>query len=220
MASVREEIRTIMCFGDSNTHGTCAMHHMQDKRRFAIPQRWPGVMAAELGEGWRIVEEGHPGRTTVHDDAIEGEHKNGLRILPALLETHRPIDLVIIMLGTNDFKARFNVSAADVALAVQRLLVTIERAECGPDKMAPQVLLLSPPPLSEIGFLSDMYAGGAVKSQALAGHLGQLAEDRQIAFLDAGLVAAIDPLDGIHLGMEAHEKLGKAVAEAVRSIFE
>ena len=94
-------MKTIVCFGDSNTHGTCPMRDLDDVGRFDAQTRWPGVMAAALGAGWQVIEEGHPGRTTVHDDPLEGRHKNGMPALLVALETHRPIDLVIIMLGTN-----------------------------------------------------------------------------------------------------------------------
>ena len=111
--------RTILCFGDSNTHGTRAMRRPDDRRRFSKEDRWTGIMASCLGDDWTVVEEGLPGRTTVFDDPIEGQHKNGLRMLRGLLESHREIDLVIIMLGTNDLKFRFSVSATDIALGAE-----------------------------------------------------------------------------------------------------
>ena len=123
------------------------MRDMDDRRRFAKILRWPEVMAALLGDTWEVVAEGHPGRTAVFDDPIEGAHKNGLRCLQALLESHRPLDLVIVMLGTNDLKARFNATASDIALGLQRLVVEIRRCDSGPDGAAPQVLLAAPVPI-------------------------------------------------------------------------
>ncbi len=102
-------MKTILCFGDSNTHGTRALQYPGDARRHPRDARWPNVLASQLGAGYEVIAEGHPGRTTVWADPIEGEHKSGVAMLPALLETHRPIDLVIIMLGTNDLKVRFSV---------------------------------------------------------------------------------------------------------------
>ena len=81
------------------------MATLEDAGRWGPAERWPGVLAAELGAGWRVVEEGLPGRTTVYPDPIAGVHKNGLALLPAALESHRPIDLVVLMLGTNDLQA-------------------------------------------------------------------------------------------------------------------
>ena len=94
--------RSLLCFGDSNTHGTPPMENMSSQGRFGPDVRWPSVMQTKLAPGWTVIEEGHPGRTTVHDDPIGGMHKNGIRMLPALLETHRPINVIVIMLGTND----------------------------------------------------------------------------------------------------------------------
>jgi lysophospholipase L1-like esterase len=100
---------TVLCFGDSNTHGSVPMHHRDDIRRFGPDERWPGVLRKELGAGFTVIEEGLPGRTTLRDDPIEGVYKNGLWYLRACLESHRPIDLMTLMLGTNDLKSRFAV---------------------------------------------------------------------------------------------------------------
>src|SRR6185312_8487577 len=115
-------MRTVLCFGDSNTHGTRPMVSLEDDSRFDRSTRWPGVVEARLGDGWRVVEEGLPGRTTVHDDPIEGFHKNGQRYLQACLESHKPLDAIVLMLGTNDLKARFNLPASDIAAGAGVLL--------------------------------------------------------------------------------------------------
>ena len=91
--------RMVVAYGDSNTHGTAPMEMLEDMGRLGPAERWPGVLAAELGAGWLVREEGLPGRTTVHPDPISGVHKNGLAVLPAVLESHRPIDVVVLMLG-------------------------------------------------------------------------------------------------------------------------
>src|SRR5262245_18689824 len=104
---------TVLCYGDSNTHGTPPMSDMADQGRYPADQRWTGVLRRELGAGWTMIEEGLPGRTTVHDDPIEGVHKNGRRYLLPCLESHRPLDAIVLMLGTNDLKARFSLPAED-----------------------------------------------------------------------------------------------------------
>ena len=110
--------RVVLCYGDSNTHGTMPMATLDDMGRFGAAERWPGVLAAELGSGWRVVEEGLPGRTTVYPDPISGVHKNGLSVLPAALESHRPLDVVVVMLGTNDLKHRFQVPPVEIGESV------------------------------------------------------------------------------------------------------
>jgi lysophospholipase L1-like esterase len=212
-------MRTVLCFGDSNTHGTRAMRDLSDRRRFGPALRWPSVMAAILGEGFEVIAEGHPGRNAVFDDPVEGEHKNGLRILPALLEGHRPLDLVIVMLGTNDLKARFSVPASDIALGLERLVAAIRQSDAGPERAAPNVLLVAPVPVEEVGFLGDMFAGGAAKARALPPLLADVAARQNVGFVNLAPLAQVDPVDGIHLSARAQAIIGAAMAEAVQRMF-
>ncbi len=207
--------RTVLCFGDSNTHGTCAMRWPGDRRRLPRQERWPEIMAAELGEGWEVIAEGHPGRTSVFADPIEGSHKNGQLALPVLLESHRPLDLVILMLGTNDLKARFGVSAYDISLGVQRLALQVRASDCGQDGDAPAVMIAAPAEVLETGIFAEMFVGATAKSQALPAHLKTIAETLNTAFVDINAVAKVDPADGIHLDAAAHAAIGKRMAEAV-----
>ncbi len=195
------------------------MRDLGDVRRLERAERWPGRMAAVLGAGWHVIEEGHPGRTTVHADPVEGAHKNGFAVLPAILESHRPIDCVVLMLGTNDLKARFSVTPFDIALAVEKLLRTVAGSEAGPDGRAPATLLVSPPPIREIGWLGEMFAGGAAKAQRLASLYAEVAARNGTGFLDAGAVVAPDPAEGIHLTAGAHDELGRAAAAAVAALI-
>lgn len=213
-------LRTVLCFGDSNTHGTRAMRWTTDRRRHERKDRWTTVMAEALGMGWEVISEGHPGRTAVFDDPVEGSHKNGLRVLQALLETHRPLDLVIVMLGTNDLKARFGVSAHDISLGLQRVVQEIHRSDCGPDGAAPAVLLAAPVRVLETGVFMDTFAGAAAKSAALPDLLRAVAENNQAAFADMNDAAAADPVDGVHLDATAHAVIGAAMARAVTKTFD
>lgn len=207
--------RTVLCFGDSNTHGTMAMKTPEDRGRHARHHRWPSVMGAALGDTWDVIAEGHPGRTAVFDDPIEGAHKNGLRALHAILESHRPIDLVILMLGTNDLKSRFHVSAYDIALGLQRLVTEILRTDCGPDGAAPAVLLAAPVAVTETGMFTEIFAGSAAKSARLPELLQDMAHRHAVGFIDLNTVACVDPVDGIHLDADAHAAIGTAMARAV-----
>lgn len=211
--------RTVLCFGDSNTHGTCAMRFAGDRQRLPKDMRWPSCMAEGLGPDWDVVAEGHPGRTAVFDDPIEGSHKNGQAALPVLLETHRPIDLVIVMLGTNDLKARFNQSAHDIALGVQRLVRDIAACDSGPDGSAPQVLVAAPAVVRETGALAATFAGAEAKSALVPDLLATVAEQQGVYFTDVNAVAQVDPVDGIHLTAEAHAVIGAVMAQAVLRIF-
>ena len=210
--------RTILCYGDSNTHGTVPMPDSFSRDRFGRSERWPGVMQAALGNEWMVVEEGLPGRTTVHDDPLEGAHKNGLAHLKACLESHRPIDALIIMLGTNDLKMRFSLPPVDIARGIRVLCETALACEAGPNSAAPKLLVIAPVPITEAGCLAETFGGGADKSQRLAPLYRAEAERLGAAFLDAGTIARTSPVDGVHLDIDQHRRMGVSVALAVRTL--
>lgn len=209
--------KTILCYGDSNSFGRPPMRDLDDFGRFGPNERWSGVLRVELGDGYHIVEEGHSGRTTVHADPVEGEHKNGLAILPAILETHMPLHTVVLMLGTNDLKARFGVSALEISQSINRLVRTIAASGTGPNFGSPSILLICPPPIFERSFLTEMFRGGAEKSKNLAPFYRGVADRSGIGFLDAGEIIDSDTIDGIHLSVESHGTLGAAVADKLRT---
>lgn len=211
-------MKRILCFGDSNTHGTAPMRDENDVVRFDSDKRWPGVLRGALGAGFEIIEEGHPGRTTVHDDPVEGAHKNGRTHLRAILESHWPLDLVIISLGTNDLKTRHGVSAFDIASSIGTL-VDLVRATPMRGKPMPKILVISPPPIIEAGWLADMFAGGQAKSVALGAYVARMAAARQAAFLDLASIAKSSPIDGIHFDEETHHAIGQAIYKTVISFL-
>lgn len=175
--------------------------------------RWADQMASGLGEKYEVIVQGLPGRTTVHDDPVEGEYRNGQRMLRGVLESHRPIDLLIICLGTNDCKHRFGLLAQDIALGVDRL--TREAAALG---IVNKTLIVCPPPVREMGKFADVMAGAERRTADLAHHMAAVATANGAAFFDAGQVIAVDPSDGIHWSVESHAKLGAAMAEQVRAL--
>jgi lysophospholipase L1-like esterase len=211
--------RAILCYGDSNTHGTKPMPTLDGAGRFGHEARWPSVMGRSLGAGYEVIAEGHPGRTTVLDDPMEGEFRNGLRVLPAMLESHKPLDLVILKLGTNDLKNCFHVSPADIAFFLDRMIRMIRAAGAGPEGAAPEVIIIAPPPILEVGCLAEMFAGAAAKSQGLAAAIEEMTERLDVGFVDAGEIIAVSEVDGIHYEAEAQVALGLAMAGAVRQHF-
>lgn len=210
--------RTLLCHGDSNTHGTMPMPDLGFQGRYSRDERWTGRLQRLLPD-WEVIAEGHPGRTTVHDDPVEGAHRNGLTVLPALLETHRPVDAVLLMLGTNDLKERFSVNAMDIALSLERLVRVIRASAAGPSGAAPGVLVVAPPPIEEVSCLAEMFAGGAAKSRQLGPRIAAMAERNGLPWLDAGAMIKVSPIDGIHYGPEANPVLAEAFAAAIRRHF-
>jgi lysophospholipase L1-like esterase len=207
-------VKTIVCFGDSNTWGADPV----SKGRHAHDVRWTGVLAKELGDGYRINEEGLNGRTTVVDDPIY-PYKNGRDYILPCLESHMPIDLVIIMLGTNDLKVRLNRSASDIAESAGRLAEMALNSSFGPDEGRPRVLLMAPAPVTKLTELDEMFAGAEEKSKRFGKLYEVFAGWSGSAFFDVGTVIKNSDLDGIHFEAAEHEKLGKAVAGVVRSLI-
>jgi lysophospholipase L1-like esterase len=177
------------------------------------------VLRNELGEGYLVIEEGLNGRTTVWDDPIEG-YKNGKEYLIPCLETHKPIDLVVILLGTNDLKMRFSVSAFDIANGAGVLVDIVQKSATGPGDKAPLVLLLAPPPVAGLSDFAEMFEGAKPKSERFSAHYWRVAQEKGCAFLDTAQVIVSSNLDGIHFEPGEHRKLGVAVAARVRGMLE
>ena len=212
-------VKNILCYGDSNTWGCVPLRGPGPGSRFPPAKRWPGVLRRELGDGYWVVEEGLTGRTTVWDDPLE-PHRNGRELLLPTLLTHRPLDLVIVMLGTNDLKRRLGGSALEIAEGAGLLADIVAGSGCGPGDGPPQTLLVCPPPIARLDQFADAFEGGTEKSRQLARHYEAAAELRSCAFLDAGTVIASSDDDGIHLDEPAHGRLGMAIAECVRALYE
>lgn len=207
-------MKTVLCYGDSNTWGYCA----DNAERFSSGVRWTGVLSALLGDGFAVIEEGLNGRTTVFDDPIEG-HKNGETYLTPCLDSHAPIDLVIIMLGTNDLKLRFSVCAHDISGGMEKLIRIIKSSESGVRHAAPKILLMSPAPVGKLTDFADMLEGAVEKSQGLSRYYKDIASRHEISFFDVGSVAAPTDVDGVHYDEAAHMAIGENVAKIAREIL-
>jgi lysophospholipase L1-like esterase len=207
----------VLCFGDSNTWG----YDPSGGVRFDDDVRWTGVLANTLGKDYTIIEAGLNGRTTVFDDPFEAG-RNGKTLLPVVLQTHKPLDLVILMLGTNDFKEVFSASAFAIRKGMETLVTMIQCSQFGRNDTAPPILLMSPPPLAPNLYdlqWGMMFGGGLEKSHALAAHYQTLADEYGLAFFDTGTVIQSSTVDGIHFDQPQHTLLGEAVAEQVQQVF-
>ncbi len=210
-------MKRILCFGDSNTWGWVPG---SDGDRFAADVRWPGVMAAELGEGFVVIEEAQNGRTTMWDDPCEPVDKNGQRHLPVILESQKPVDLVIVMLGTNDLKNHFNLNAHAIAHSCGVLVDHIMASDAGPDNSVPKVMLVAPAPVAggECPF-GHLFDGAAEVSAGFRHAYAEIAEERGIPFVNGGDHASCPIPDAIHIDAESCGRLGKAIAAKVRDCF-
>jgi lysophospholipase L1-like esterase len=207
---------TIVCYGDSNTHGFDAA----TMGRFPREVRWPGVLAAELGGAVQVIEEGLNGRTTIWDDPyLDG--RNGRTYLLPCLRSHAPVDVLVLMLGTNDLKSIFGRSAAEIAAGIGALAGMALVSGTGPDGGAPRVLLVAPPCPGGVTSRSEVWGFGEARAKAerMPALYRTVAEMNGVVFLDGSAIADVDPVDGVHLTVEGHAILGRAVAEVVRGLL-
>lgn len=207
-------MKTILCFGDSNTWG----YDPRNGQRYTMDDRWPGMMRKALGDGYWVIEEGLNGRTTVFEDQVQ-EYRSGLPYLIPCLESHRPLDLVILMLGTNDLKVRFSATAYDVTRGLERLIKATLASGAGPDDSAPPILIVAPAPFEKLTDKAEPFAGAEEKSRRLAGNFRDLANTYGQEFLDAGEFIQSSTIDGFHLEVSEHHKLGLAISDRVRKIL-
>lgn len=215
-------MKTILCFGDSNTWGYDPKGSASAPAavRHAWEVRWTGVLQRTLGEPFRVIEEGLNGRTTVHSDALE-EGRNGRDYLLPCLHSHKPLDVVVLMLGTNDLKTRFGLPPGDIAEGAAQLVQIIQRSACGPALRAPRILLVCPPRVPDLRQLPQMeekFHGASEKSAHLPQLYAAWAERLGCAFLNAQAVVETSLRDGLHLEATEHRKLGEAVAQALRNM--
>jgi lysophospholipase L1-like esterase len=177
-------------------------------------------MAAALGSDYRVIEAGLNGRTTVFNDPMRDD-ANGKAYLPTTLRTHMPLDLVILMLGTNDLKSRFSASVADIALGMGNLIEIVLNSRSGQAEKAPACLIVCPPPIAE-NFDSSEWAGQGIgaleKSKQLAPNYAKIAASLGVAFFDASTVIESSPVDSVHLSADAHATLGQALAQVVSGL--
>lgn len=207
-------MKRILCYGDSNTWG----YNPVTQERFDKKERWTGQLSRALGSNYDVIEEGLNGRTTVWDDPIEG-YKNGRDYLIPCLESHKPLDLVTILLGTNDLKKRFSLSAYDVAEGTRVLVQIVQKSNTGILGSSPQVLLMAPPPVRNLTAFAEMFEGAEAKSQKFAEHYRRVAAELGCPFFDTSVVIVSSDLDGIHFEQSEHTQLGQAVAVKAREII-
>jgi lysophospholipase L1-like esterase len=211
-------MKTILCYGDSITWGSDA----ETGGRHDFADRWPNVLQAALGPDIQIIAEGLRGRTTAFDEHLADCDRNGARILPTVLYTHAPIDLVIILLGSNDMKPAI-AGTALAAMQGMRRLVELTKFNAMRDGQSepPAVLIVAPPPLCETANTeySAMFAGGVEQSRMLASFYADLADEWGCGFFDAGSVAETTPVDGVHLDAENTRAIGRGLEPIVRMML-
>lgn len=210
-------MRTVLCYGDSNTYGL----KPDLISRYPRGIRWTGLLQKNLGAEYYIIEEGLGGRTTVWDDPIE-EYKNGKKYLLPCLDSHKPLDLVILMLGTNDLKSRFGVSPFDIGASMENLVKTVKKSDAGLNFEAPEILLVTPVPIHSVGRTEDldqMLPNMEERSQALASYYEQIAVRQKIHYMNPAGLVEVNETDGIHYTEKGHAQMAGLMENKIREIF-
>ncbi|MBR4744423.1 MAG: SGNH/GDSL hydrolase family protein [Oscillospiraceae bacterium] len=214
-------MKHILCFGDSNTYGLSPEWIHGQFGRHDISVRWPGRLQALLGPEYRVIEEGLSGRTTVFEDYVS-PYRSGLAYLRPCLETHAPLDLVILMLGTNDCRNQFGVIAPEIAMGLGRLIQVVKDPAVYMGMPVPKVLIAVPVPMGEAALrLPDGITTpeSIEKSRQLAGCYRRTADMYGCDYIDLGQVASVTDFEGIHLDAAAHAAVAEAMAAKIREIL-
>ncbi len=207
---------TVLCYGDSNTYG----YNPANGMRYPEDVRWTGRLQKLLGEEYRVIEEGCNGRTTVFDDPIEG-WKNGLGYLRPCLNTHKPVDFVILMLGSNDLKEVFHAAPEEIADGAGTLVQVIQEFTKAKQGFVPKIILVSPPEIGKgirnSNFYGSFYENAIERSREFSRWYRKTAEKYGCIFFDAAKYIKPSVEDSLHLSPEAHrelaEQLYKVLAE-------
>ena len=208
-------MKNILCFGDSNTYGLVPGTMNE---RYGWNVRWTSIVDEKLRDrGYRVIEEGLCGRTTIFEDELR-DNRRGVDMLPALLETHNLIDIVILMLGTNDCKTAYSSSPELIGKGIEKLLGQISM-------YAPhsKILLMSPIFLGERiwedGFDGEFDKHSIEISKKLPHVYEKLARRKEIYYLKASDYAQPSSIDMEHLDEEQHQKLALAVVDYLEQMI-
>jgi lysophospholipase L1-like esterase len=213
-------VRQILVYSDSLTWGIIP----NTRNRLPFNERWPGVLENklnQLGHQVRIIEDCLNGRRTVWDDPFK-PGRNGLQGLAQRIESHSPLSLVVLMLGTNDFQFPHpynNAWSSGQGIAV--LINEIRRAPIEPGMPIPSILVVCPPPIrSPKGAIAAKFVGAEQRSLGLADAYRAVASTLDCGFFDAANVTDASKVDGIHLDRDQHQTFGEALSDAVAAMLE
>ncbi|MDR1929526.1 MAG: GDSL-type esterase/lipase family protein [Treponema sp.] len=205
-------MKTIVFYGDSNTWGFDA----ETGNRFPYERRWTTIAAEKLGGAYNIVVEALNGRTTVFDEPFY-PYRNGRFAFTMLLDSHHPIDLLAIMLGTNDTKEFLHNRPETSSWGIRSLIRLARGGEFGPGKGDPKILIIAPPAIirgdpSAAAFDIREFDGAPAWSAGLAEEYKKTARENGCYFLDAAPVVKVSPIDGVHIEGGSQRPLGDWIA--------
>lgn len=203
----------VLCYGDSNTHGTIP----KTFKRYQTNERWTGILQNNLGDNYEIIEEGLDSRTTNIDDP-KHKGKNGFTYLTPCLQTHFPLDIIVLMLGTNDLKYRFNRDSQSIANGIQCLINEINNIVIEEEEKLPKIILICPSKLNEDveeNKGKDKFEGGELKSLEFPKLYENIAKKNNLIYIN--LQDYINPsiIDGLHFEIPEQHTIAKLIGEQI-----
>ena len=211
-------MKQVLVYSDSLTWGIIP----NTRKRLKFEARWPGVLEGALNSNGiqaRVIEDCLNGRRTVWDDPFKSG-RNGLEGLAQRIEIHSPLDMVILMLGTNDFQSVHSHNAWHSAQGIRTLILEIRAAPLEPGMPIPGILVIAPPEIqAPKGSMAAKFAGADVKCKGLAAEYRKTTEELNCHFFDAESVTTTSKIDGIHLDKDQHHVLGVAIGEIVSRLL-
>ena len=210
-------IKNVLCYGDSNTYGYMPGYGTRYPREI----RYPGRLQMLLGDEYNVIEEGCSGRTTLYDDPVDG-WKNGMDYLMPCIYSHRPIDIVVLMLGSNDLKITFHLNAEQIAQSAGKLVDVIQSFTADKQEFVPDIILVSPPEIGRNIRTSAFYGAfdesSIEESRRFPECFRKVAKEKGCIFFDAAQYIYPSDVDSLHLTPDGHITLAKELSEVIRNI--
>lgn len=214
--NTNNKAKRILCYGDSNTWGWIPSSMGTD--RYPINNRWPGILQEKLGNDYEIIEEGLGGRTTMFDDPRpEFPERNGCKTLPIILETHLPLDYVLLMLGTTDTKQMMDLSEVEITKGMAELIKIIKEYKILKGTSLPNILVIVPPIVKEeADFASKLFKGSTKKGNQLRQLYKELCKKEDVLYLDPTQEIETDSEEGVHIDANNHEILANLIYTKIK----
>ncbi|MDH5230978.1 MAG: SGNH/GDSL hydrolase family protein [Gammaproteobacteria bacterium] len=211
-------MRQILVYADSLSWGIMP----GSRNRFAFDKRWPGVLETQLnslGHRVRIIEDCLNGRRTVWEDPFKAGRNGNLAIAQSI-EMHSPLELIIIMLGTNDFQSMHTNNAWHSAQGLKTVIQSARHAPIEPGMPQPPILIVTPPLIEKpMGPIAPKFEGAENKCLGLVEQYKTVAEEQDCYVFDSNRITTASKVDGIHLDADQHLALGHALLDTVQSII-
>lgn len=213
--------KRILCYGDSNVWGRIPGDDNTD--RYPVNKRWPGILQNLLGNEYEVIEEGLNGRTT-NRESPDKAGKNGAFYLFSCLESHNPLDLIVLSLGKNDMKAKYRATPDDIGKGIEDCLEVIYREGKTVSKEPPRIILVSPSVIIEKERLRSGrkvvdFLGANKKSVRLGKIYSEIAKKHNVGFLDLAQYVKSSEVDGAHLDEKSNRKTAEVIGRKVKELL-